>query len=130
LAYIKLVIYWVGGCLFALKLPSKGIASLVAGIVSANTCENTVRDSRIVTPEIGSKIQALESIHKLCCSNPQICLCPSEINLEVAIGLLMDFLGGCRDLGISGIIIENSLLLFKEKLLFRTLSLSKNGIFP
>ena len=35
----------------ALKLPNKGIASLVAGIVSARTCENTVRDSRIVTPE-------------------------------------------------------------------------------
>ena len=34
-----------------LKLPNKGIASLVAGIVSARTCENTVRDSRIVTPE-------------------------------------------------------------------------------
>ena len=35
----------------SLKLPNKGIASLVAGIVSARTCENTVRDSRIVTPE-------------------------------------------------------------------------------
>ena len=34
-----------------LKLPNKGIASLVAGRVSARTCENTVRDSRIVTPE-------------------------------------------------------------------------------
>ena len=50
------------------------MASLVAGIVSARTCENTVKDSRIVTPEIGSKIQALESIHKLCCSNPQMSL--------------------------------------------------------
>ena len=37
------------------KLPNKGIASLVAGIVSARTCENTVRDSRIVTPEIVGK---------------------------------------------------------------------------
>ena len=33
------------------KSPNKGMASLVAGIVSARTCENTVRDSRIVTPE-------------------------------------------------------------------------------
>ena len=41
------------GCPFLdlIKLPNKGIASLVAGIVSARTCENTVRDSRIVTPE-------------------------------------------------------------------------------
>lgn len=37
------------------KLPNKGIASLVAGIVSARTCENTVSDSSIVTPEIGSE---------------------------------------------------------------------------
>ena len=41
------------------KLPNKGIASLVAGIVSARTCENTVRDSRIVTPEIVGKIYAI-----------------------------------------------------------------------
>lgn len=34
------------------KSPNKGMASLVAGIVSASTCENTVNDSRIVTPEI------------------------------------------------------------------------------
>lgn len=36
------------------KSPNKGMASLVAGIVSARTCENTVRDSRIVTPEINT----------------------------------------------------------------------------
>lgn len=36
------------------NLPNKGIASLVAGIVSARTCENTVRESMIVTPEIGN----------------------------------------------------------------------------
>ena len=30
--------------------PSSGTASLVAGMASATTCENTVRESRIVTP--------------------------------------------------------------------------------
>ena len=39
-----------GGVLFSLQLPKSGTASLVAGIVSATTCENTVRDRRIVTP--------------------------------------------------------------------------------
>lgn len=46
-----------GGCPSSLiNLPNKGIASLVAGIVSARTCENTVSDSRIVTPEIGTNV--------------------------------------------------------------------------
>jgi len=38
-----------------LGLPSKGTASLVAGIVSATTCEKTVRDRSIVTPETWTK---------------------------------------------------------------------------
>ena len=36
-------------------LPSKGTASLVAGIVSATIWEKTVRDRSIVTPERGTK---------------------------------------------------------------------------
>ena len=32
-------------------LPKRGIASLVVGIDSVKTCENTVNDSSIVTPE-------------------------------------------------------------------------------
>lgn len=32
-------------------LPKSGIASLVVGIVSATTCEKTVNDRSIVTPE-------------------------------------------------------------------------------
>ena len=43
--------YWMPIFKVLKFLPNKGIASLVAGIVSARTCENTVRDSRIVTPE-------------------------------------------------------------------------------
>ena len=42
-------------------LPSKGTASLVAGIVSATICEKTVRDRSIVTPERGTKhLQSIE----------------------------------------------------------------------
>ena len=45
------VFFWFFCCCYVL-LPSNGIASLVAGIVSATTCENTVNDRRIVTPEM------------------------------------------------------------------------------
>lgn len=38
------------------------MASLVAGIVSARTCENTVRDSRIVTPEINIQIDYYQMV--------------------------------------------------------------------
>ena len=36
-------------------LPKSGTASLVAGIVSATTCENTVRERSIVTPAIANE---------------------------------------------------------------------------
>lgn len=36
-------------------LPKSGTASLVAGMVSATTCENTVRDRRIVTPAMANE---------------------------------------------------------------------------
>lgn len=38
------------------------MASLVAGIVSARTCENTVRDSRIVTPEINIQVDYYQMV--------------------------------------------------------------------
>ena len=44
------------------KSPNKGMASLVAGIVSARTCENTVRDSRIVTPEINIQVDYYQMV--------------------------------------------------------------------
>ena len=44
--------WYFGFLLLCHVLPSNGIASLVAGIVSATTCENTVNDRRIVTPEM------------------------------------------------------------------------------
>ena len=46
---------FLGFFLFRQGLPSKGTASLVAGIVSATIWEKTVRDSSIVTPETGTK---------------------------------------------------------------------------
>ena len=46
------MVVWFFVVVICLVLPSNGIASLVAGIVSATTCENTVNDRRIVTPEM------------------------------------------------------------------------------
>lgn len=73
--------------MFHFQLPNKGIASLVAGIVSARTCENTVRDSRIVTPEIHNqrckrKSSSTEYLSTFCsryhCLHNRFCLVKNQ----------------------------------------------------